>query len=79
MGKDLERWARKEKGLGTLNPKSVWWQPAFLQREFPLNKHAPSTARLSQLEIRKRGNEEPEKAEDTGLEVWVAVGRVSSD
>lgn len=39
----------------------------------------PPTASLSKLEIRKRGNEEPEKPEDTGLEVWVAVGRVSSD
>ena len=38
VGKHREGWGRKqEKGLGTLNPKSIWGQPAFLQREFPLN------------------------------------------
>lgn len=54
---------------------------ACISAELPLNRHVPPppTGRLSKLEIRKRGNEEPKKPEDPGLEVWVAVGRVSSD
>ena len=62
-----------------MNPKSVWWQPAFLQNYHLTDMYPPPTGRLSKLEIRKRGNEEPKKPEDPGLEVWVAVGRVSSD